>query len=69
MDIRNIGQPFDICNFFAVYREKILAHSAHFMSSIFRACKNISGLVYVEVTSPAQLMKVFANVEPCKSVI
>ena len=34
------------------------------MSSIFRASKNISGLVKVMVTSPAGLMKFFLNVEP-----
>ena len=40
-------------------------HSAHFMSSIFRASKNISGLVNIEVTSPARLMIILVNVEPC----
>ena len=34
------------------------------MSSIFGARKNISGLVNVEVTSPAWLMDFFVNVEP-----
>ena len=32
-----------------------------------RASKNISGLVKDSVTSPPGLMKIFLNVEPCKS--
>ena len=43
-----------------------MAHSAHFMSSIFMASKNISGIVNIEVTKPALLMIFFVNVEPCK---
>ena len=31
-----------------------------------RACKNISGLVKISVTSPAGLMTFFLNVEPCQ---
>ena len=41
--------------------EKLFACCAHFMSSIVRASKNISGLVNIEVTSPARLMKTFVN--------
>ena len=32
--------------------------------TIFRANKNVSGLVKVKVTSPAGLMNIFLNVEP-----
>ena len=44
-----------------IYR-KLLAHGAHFMSLIFRATKNICGLVNNEVTSPARLMNIIVNV-------
>ena len=42
-----------------ILRQKLLAFLVHFVSSVLRASKNISGLVKVTVTSPAGL-----NVEP-----
>ena len=46
-----------------------MGYLTHFMSSIFRASKSISGQVKVTVTSPAELVKFFLNVEPCYVII
>ena len=56
------GSLFD--SFSQLIYRKLFAHCAHFMSLIFRATKNICGLVNIEVTSSARLMNIFGNVEP-----
>ena len=44
----------------------VVTYGTHFMSSIFRVSKHISGLVKVEVYASLDwLMKSFVNVEPC----
>ena len=50
MEARGRSLIDKLCQLVYLYEKKLLAHHAYFMSLIFRAGRNISGLGKVEVT-------------------